>query len=86
VFHIAAEEAELKLEAAILLLGSQLAVFTKFVGIGFFSLDEDFDFDWAAVCEEDAAGQVLVLSDCFGLSVWARAVFKKARLLRLILA
>ena len=31
--RVAAKEAELKLEAAIPLLGSQLAVFTEFVGV-----------------------------------------------------
>ena len=31
--HVAAEEAELKLEAVVPLLGSQLAVFTELVGI-----------------------------------------------------
>jgi len=33
VSRVAAEEAELKLEAAVPLLGSQLAVFTELVGI-----------------------------------------------------
>ena len=30
---------------------------------GFFGLDEDEDFDWAGVCEEDAAGRELLLSE-----------------------
>ena len=33
VSRVAAEEAELKLVAAVLLLGSQLAVFTELVGV-----------------------------------------------------
>ena len=57
----------------------------------FFNFDEDEDeddFDWAGVCDEDAAGRLLLLSegDCFGLSVRAGAVFEEARLLWLILA
>jgi len=55
---------------------------------GFFDLDEDEDFDWAGVCEEDAAGQELLSEeeDCLGLLVQAGAVFEKARLSRLISA
>jgi len=54
---------------------------------GFFGLDEDEGFDWAGVCEEDAAGQeLLLLLGCFGLSARVGAVFEEARLLRLISA
>ena len=58
---------------------------------GFFNFDEDEDeddFDWAGVCDEDATGRLLLLSegDCFGLSVRARVVFEEAHLSRLILA
>ena len=58
---------------------------------GFFGLDEDKDeddFDWAGVCDEDAAGRLLLLSEegCFGLLVQAGAVFEEVRLLRLISA
>ena len=56
------------------------------LAFGFFGLDEDEDFDWAGVGEEDAVGQGLLLSeeDCLGLSVRAGAVFEKAHLSRLI--
>jgi len=55
---------------------------------GFFGLDKDEDFDWAGVCEEDAAGRLLLLPEegCFGLLVWAGAVFEEARLSQLISA
>ena len=58
---------------------------------GFFDLDEgedEDDFNWARVCDENAAERLLLLSEegCFGLSVQAGAVFEEVRLSWLISA
>ena len=68
--------------------GVSLPFLPSLSAFGFFGLDEDEDFDWAGVCEEDAAGRELLLSeeDCLGLSVRAGAVFERVRLSWLISA
>jgi len=68
-------------------LGVSLLFLPSLSAFRFFGLVDDEDFNWAGVCEEDAAGWELLLSeDCFGLLVQAGAVFEEARLLRLISA
>ena len=91
VSRVAAEEAELKLVAVVLSSEVSLQFLPSLSAFGFFNLDEDEDeddFNWARVCDEDATEWLLLLLEegCFGLSVQARAVFEEVRLSWLISA